>query len=162
MGSIKVNKKGRMALGTCDQDNRNRAYCVAWRRAKPEDRHVYEGAFYRENEGCLSKYFARYTKCWATANAYLHIPKVLENFDLAQGRMSVIGYWKQRLDWKLPPLYVRESNVMPPPIRSSKKEREAIREFYTNLTIIRPDVVPIEVNECAWDAYMSTEREDEE
>lgn len=150
----------KIAAGTCDQDNSNRAMCVAWRRANQDSRNLIEQKFFARNRGCLAKFCVNYGEDFAIAECYLHVPKVLEKFDLTQSRMSVIGYWKQRCFFKLPATYSRESELIPTPLNPQVKEREAIKEFKANCRWTRPDVAIESQN--AWETFITQAQQEVE
>jgi len=128
-----------IAKGTCDYDDQNRAICVAYRRATVAHQYIYVRKFYELNKNSLWKLCLKYGNDFTLAESYLHIPKILELFDLSQGKMSVLGYWHQRLAWKLPPVKVREDSIILPPLNTTKSERAAVKEFFSNISICRPD-----------------------
>jgi hypothetical protein len=91
--------------------------------------------FFEANRGALKRFCFRFGTDWTVTEAFLHVHTILGAFDLRQRRMTVVGYWLQRLGWKLPDADVREKALIMPPYKPTDAEREELR----NLDIVHPD-----------------------
>lgn len=112
-----------------DYQKQNVALIKRYRKLKDENlKYKCIRDFYNLNNFILYKYVPKYPKHWVFPQAYLHLPKIFDLYNL-DGKMSVLGYWLQRLAWKLPEEWNRENALIMPPAKPTKEERESLKDM---------------------------------
>jgi hypothetical protein len=131
-------------------DNRNRAMIILIR-SNPERALQYTAKLFEMNRGCLKRFCKRFGTDWTLGQAFIHLHDVVHLYDL-KNRMSVIGYWIQRLQWKLPEDHNDEHAIFKPNKKLGGQARKDEREELRNLQIERPDHF-----ETQWDAVIDSD-----
>lgn len=80
------------------------------------------------NRPVLNHYYHRWGD-WAMAEIYMQLTIALKSYDLDHPKMSFIGFWKQKLNWKLPQKNVAENTMIRLPYDATADEKARFKEI---------------------------------
>ena len=102
---------------------------IEWRATTDiKKRNAIEVDLMTTNKTLLNHYYYRWGD-WAMAEIYMQLTIALQSYDLDHPKMSFIGFWKQKLNWKLPQKNVAENTMIRLPYDATAEEKAQFKEI---------------------------------
>lgn len=107
---------------------------IEWRSTTDvKKRNAIEMDLMTTNKAVLNNYYHRWGD-WAMAEIYIQLTIALKSYDLDHPKMSFIGFWKQKLNWKLPQKNIAENTLIKLPYDANVDEKSQYKEMAVKYT----------------------------
>lgn len=103
---------------------------LEWRETSDvKKRNAIEMELMTTNRPVLNHYYHRWGD-WAMAEIYIQLTIALKSYDIDHPKMSFIGFWKQKLNWKLPQKNIAENAFIKLPYDATQEEKDQYKEIH--------------------------------